>query len=294
MVASITRTLLYGAQLPAQYWLVAAVHAVYLMNRRVHSAIKQTPYEAWWDVKPDLSALKVFGSRVSVKVTGKRRAKLDRHEFTGIFVGYTATDENIRYVDVQTGMIKTSHHAIFDEAWYLQPLRPPAAQLLFDMGMEVEEDSSKAPPSKPITEAPWPQITQQPLMKMPSKVKNNPIPLRMSATPEQRGTTARAALTRKEEVYEGSILHPRFNKTDIITEMNLDKEEAFEQVYVSPSPYADAFEETIDLARWTYDDRYPAAGIWMIQAEGRVFLPGMDPSTPAARVPRWRSRMRGA
>ena len=71
-VASITRTLLYGAQLPARYWSVAAVHAVYLMNQRVHSAIKQTPYEAWWDVKPNLSALKVFGSRVSVKVTGKR------------------------------------------------------------------------------------------------------------------------------------------------------------------------------------------------------------------------------
>jgi hypothetical protein len=76
-VATIVRTLLYGSQLPAKFWSVAAIHAVYLMNRRVHSSIGTTPYEAWWDDLPDLSLLKVFGSRVCVKVTGKRRAKLD-------------------------------------------------------------------------------------------------------------------------------------------------------------------------------------------------------------------------
>jgi hypothetical protein len=82
-LATIVRTLLYGAHLPAKYWSAAATHAVYLMNRRVHSAIGMTPYEAWWDNKPDLSTLKVFGARVCVKVMGKRRAKLDRHDFGG-------------------------------------------------------------------------------------------------------------------------------------------------------------------------------------------------------------------
>jgi hypothetical protein len=48
-LGTIVRTLLYGASLPAKYWSAAAVHAVYLMNRRVHSAIGMTPYEAWWD-----------------------------------------------------------------------------------------------------------------------------------------------------------------------------------------------------------------------------------------------------
>eukprot|EP00804_Cyclotella_cryptica_P013246 CCRYP_007032-RA/>CCRYP_007032-RA protein AED:0.39 eAED:0.39 QI:0/0/0/0.5/1/1/2/0/451 len=95
-IATTTRALLYGADLTARYWSAAAVHAVYLMNRRPHSAINKTPYEAWWDAKPDLSALKVFGSRVCVKVSGKRRAKLNRHDFTGIFLGYTAMDDNMR------------------------------------------------------------------------------------------------------------------------------------------------------------------------------------------------------
>jgi hypothetical protein len=45
-LATIVRTLLYGAHLPAKYWSAAAIHAIYLMNRRVHSAISMTPYEA--------------------------------------------------------------------------------------------------------------------------------------------------------------------------------------------------------------------------------------------------------
>jgi hypothetical protein len=150
-IATIIRALLYGANLPAKskYWSVVAVHAVYLLNCRVHSVLETTQYEAWWDQKPDLSALKVFGARVYVRITGKRRSKLDKHDFTGIFVGYTATDDNIRYIDVDPGVIKASHHAVFDEAWYLQPARPPMAQLLFNMGLEQYEQFSKALPSQP-------------------------------------------------------------------------------------------------------------------------------------------------
>jgi hypothetical protein len=33
IIATIVRTLLYGSQLPAKFWSVAAIHAVYLMNR---------------------------------------------------------------------------------------------------------------------------------------------------------------------------------------------------------------------------------------------------------------------
>ena len=90
-------------------------------------------------MKPDLEFLRTFGSRVCVKHSGDRRAKLDRHDFTGIFLGYTATDQNIVYLDLDSGIVKHSHHATFDEAWYLQPARPPAAQLLYDLGLEADE-----------------------------------------------------------------------------------------------------------------------------------------------------------
>ena len=102
---------------------------------------------AWHGFKPDLRKLRVFGSRVCVKRTGKRRSKLNRHDFTGIFLGYTATDENIRYVDVDSRRVKQSHHVIFDEAWYLQPRRPPFAQLLYDVGLDAPTDCPIGVPS---------------------------------------------------------------------------------------------------------------------------------------------------
>jgi hypothetical protein len=40
------RVLLYGSGLPATFWSVALLHAVYLHNRRVHKSILMTPFEA--------------------------------------------------------------------------------------------------------------------------------------------------------------------------------------------------------------------------------------------------------
>ena len=109
----------------------------------------------------------MFGSRVCVKVTGKRRAKLNWHDFKGIFLGYTATDDNIRYIDVHSSVVKTSHHAVFDEAWYLQLTRPPAAQLLYDMDMEADYDDTWIPTPTPAP-APYPDMSNVPPTKLPS------------------------------------------------------------------------------------------------------------------------------
>ena len=144
-LATTVRALLYGAGLPPKYWSAALLHAMYLHNRRVHVTTRMTPYEAWHGHKPDLSRLRVFGSRVSVKKTGERSAKLDLHAYHGIFIGYSATDKNIRYIDLDSGVVKTCHHAVFDEAWYTQPRRPPTAQHLYQIGLSPPEEISTAP-----------------------------------------------------------------------------------------------------------------------------------------------------
>ena len=167
--------LLYGSGLPATFWSAALLHAVYLHNRRVHRSIMMTPYEAWHGIKPDLCKLQVFGSRVCVKRTGKRRSKLNRHDFTGIFLGYTATDENIPYMDVDSRRVKQCHHVIFDEAWYLQPRRPPFAQMLYDVGLDApKEVPISAPSPRPAPKAPYPPTHKPPPL---------PLPLRMTETP---------------------------------------------------------------------------------------------------------------
>ena len=114
------RALLYGAALPAEYWSSALIHAVYLHNRRFSKATNKTPYEGKWGSLPNFKGLRLFGSRVCVKRSGDCRSKLDKHDFTGIYLIMTVTDDNIRYVDVNSGEVKSSHNATFDEAWYLQ------------------------------------------------------------------------------------------------------------------------------------------------------------------------------
>jgi hypothetical protein len=64
------RTLLYESGLPAKFWSAALVHAAYLYNRLVHSALNKTPYEARCGCKPDVTNLKMFGARVCIKRTG--------------------------------------------------------------------------------------------------------------------------------------------------------------------------------------------------------------------------------
>jgi hypothetical protein len=176
-----TRMLLYGSGLPAQYWSAALVHSVYLHNRLVHLATKMTPFKGYYGQPLDLSSLKLFGSWVCIKRTGNWRGKLDRHNFTKIFIGYIASDQNIIYIDLDSGLVKRSHHAQFDEAWYLQPHHPPAVQLLYDLGLEDDDEAILPFPAEPtnsIASAPWPPI----FPSMPLKEKWSPPPL-SCATP---------------------------------------------------------------------------------------------------------------
>jgi len=79
------------------------------------------------------------------------------------------------YLDTTSGIVKTCHHAVLDEAWYLQPTRPPAAQLLYDLSVEAEEESVsihgpiQLTPKGTITliKIPWPPLPPQ---SLPTKV----------------------------------------------------------------------------------------------------------------------------
>ena len=177
-----TRSLLYtgSAGLSAEYWSAAFIHAAYLLNRRVHSALKITPFESWFGKQLDLKHLRIFCSRVCVERAGKRQKNLDRHNFEGIFIGYTATERNIRYFDCDTGQVRIARHAVFDEAWYLQPIRPPSAQMLYDMGLE---DIDLGPLPLPVVKPPLsdypplPSLTS--ILKTPTGAIQHNFPLRL-------------------------------------------------------------------------------------------------------------------
>ena len=266
------RTLLYGSGLPAKFCSAALLHSIYLHNHLVHSSVGMTPYEAWYGRCPDVTFLKTFGSKVCVRQSGSRRCKLDRHDFTGIFLGYTATDQNIMYLDATSGIVKMCHHAVFDEAWYLQPTRPPMAQLLYDLDIEAEDESvSIHGPLQPTPQGtitpvtiPWPPLPPRSLPTKvwvtPPSVLSAPLPLRLTDAPTSH--SARAARTRITPTpLSNCDLTSQTVTAYLIGPHNMD------MIYMSPNPYGRTFEEPLDL--WKFDlSKHPTAGLRLITHDG--------------------------
>jgi hypothetical protein len=81
--------------------------------------------------------------------------------------------------------------------------------------------------------------------------------------------------------------------TSNIVSASLIGKEDMAMVYLSPSPYFDLFEEIIDIRRYNLN-KHRTVGLCLTTSDGRLFLGRISPSTPAAKIPRWQSRIKGA
>jgi dUTP pyrophosphatase len=134
------RCMLHSAELGPEFWSFALIYAVYIRNRLYHTSLNKSPYEKMTGNKPDLSGLRIFGCRIFARRPGQPQTKLDHHTSTGIFLGFTATNKNARYIDENTGTIKVGTHIIYDEACMTLPSHktPIAAQTLQILGYSKE------------------------------------------------------------------------------------------------------------------------------------------------------------
>ena len=65
------------------------------------------------------------------------------------------------------------------------------------------------------------------------------------------------------------------------------------QVYMSPTPYNDAFKEELDLRKVDFS-QHRAAGMTFLPQDNQLILASMVPSTLGACVPRWCTQLWGA
>jgi hypothetical protein len=163
------------------------------------------------------------------------------------------------------------------------------AQLLFDIKMENEEVYEPAPPSTLREPAPWPPLPNRdkPLKSL-TNAKITPLPLLPSATPTQISPAAAAAKVHLPNPYANKALEPSINRPNIMEDMKLDNEEVFAQVYLSPSPYFEAFQEELDIQKWTTTDHH-LAGLTLIEQDGQLILANILKSIPAALIGKWHS-----
>jgi hypothetical protein len=213
-----------------------------------------------------------------------------------------ATDQNIVYLDLDSGVVKASHHAQFDEAWYLQPSCPPAAKLLYDLGILPEGDT----PAESVAESevvtsdfqtpgsiervliPWPSITS--VDKVNSKWiapdQSNLLHLLLRTLTHDLPCPimAKAACTKP--------LSRRNIAAELVKNFNIGAHD-MAMVYLSPDPYHEVFKQTLDLCKFDFS-HHPTAGLSLFEQDGQVHLGTISLSTLTAKLHEWRSRVQGA
>jgi len=116
------------AKLPSKFWPEIARTAAFLSNRSPSSKLNMTPYQAWYGDKPDLSRLRVIGSKGEYLIPPKQRKKLTEPRTRPcILLGYEG-NTNYRIL-LKDGRIVGTPNAEFHEV-----LKTPSTQSIEDVG----------------------------------------------------------------------------------------------------------------------------------------------------------------
>jgi hypothetical protein len=146
------------------------------------------------------------------------------------------------------------------------------------------------PPDGPFAIAHYPPLAD-PTLAYPNTALAcmHHLPLRLS--PElHRSDAAIHSITRSPHL--GTYIAPLANNTTTSLLYGVSAANVT-QIYMSPTPYNDAFEEELDLRKFDFT-RHHAVGMSFLPQDDRLILASMVLSTPGAHVPCWRTRLRGA
>jgi hypothetical protein len=89
-LVSMARAMIIDAKLPEWFWTFAIQAATHIKNRVPHSAlpIHKTPFELWFQYKPNLSHLRLFGAHCTTRITPASGTKLSPRGEHGRHLGY--------------------------------------------------------------------------------------------------------------------------------------------------------------------------------------------------------------
>ena len=112
------RTMMAQAKLPERYWAEAVATAAYLRNRVPTRSLKSTtPYEKWYDRKPNLSHVRVFGCMCYAYIPEvNKKGKLSNKAEKLRFIGYSSQTKGYRLIDESTSKVLIRRDVIFNES----------------------------------------------------------------------------------------------------------------------------------------------------------------------------------
>ena len=114
-----TRSLLMMVGMLGRFWGDAVMTVVYLLNRSPTGSLDgEMPHETWYNKKPVVHHLRVFGCVVYMKVAHPNLAKLDPRGLKVVFIGYKPGSKTYRLYDPAKGRAQVSRDVIFDESTF--------------------------------------------------------------------------------------------------------------------------------------------------------------------------------
>ena len=186
--------MLEAAHLPKYLWGEAVLTAGYLWNRTESRSLPpgKTLFEMVNGRKPDLSHLRVFGSRCWARIPIELQTKFGPHSCRVIFMGYPDGVKGYRVCDMTNGAFFTARDVIFDETL------PPTT--VSDSDDSEEESTSTEPDPIPVN---------------PDKehTHNQPNP-----TPQLRCSSRTRKLTEKGKAYHENIANAKSRSTKGVLE----------------------------------------------------------------------------
>jgi hypothetical protein len=161
--------------------------------------------------------------------------------------------------------------------------------MISEVGQETTIANAAYPPFLP-------KMDSKATWNVPLRSLQLPLPLQCTAQP--RPWAAAAARTFMQSVDEDEESLPLWCHQAMVIVLDIAHGYQFdrsgmEMIYMSPSPYHDAFDEVINIRRFDLAKHHTAV-LSLLEKNGRLILEHMYPSTPGAKIPRWRTRLHGA
>jgi hypothetical protein len=115
-VVATARSILRARGVPGHFWVEAVHTAIFLLNRAPTSVLNgETPYQAWYEKKPAVHFLHVFGCVAYIKNVRPHLGKLNDRGRKVVFIGYQDGAKAYRFNNPDAERVHVSRDAVFDE-----------------------------------------------------------------------------------------------------------------------------------------------------------------------------------
>lgn len=121
-------TMLLASNLKHVFWNEAILTANYLKNRSITSAVgkqflSKTPAGIWFNKKPNLSHLRIFGSECFNHIPKVNRSKFEQKSTKCLMLGYAVSMGSYRLWDSSKSKLVVGRHVTFNESSVLKCIK---------------------------------------------------------------------------------------------------------------------------------------------------------------------------